>query len=227
MSFDELAADHTVSMTEVSAGLYALRVMPAFAIDQRALLLCSPGGNILWDCIPSIDSRTIELIGALGGLTAIAISHPHYYSVMRRWAEAFDCPIYIHELERPWVFNGGGRVEYWAGEERVLWDGIRIVRTGGHFPGSSVLHVPGLSPRGALLTGDSLYLSRSMRHISMMYSYPNHIPLATRELQAVVRRVLALGFDTLYGAFVWQDLEGRAREVFLDSVKRYDCPQVS
>ncbi|HWB90559.1 MAG TPA: hypothetical protein VG605_01850 [Puia sp.] len=142
---------------------------------------------------------------------------------MRRWAETFDCPIYIHEREKPWVYNGGEHVEYWQGEEKSLWNSIRLVRTGGHFPGSFVLRVPYLSPKGALLTGNRLYLSRSMRHISMMDSYPNHIPLPARELRAVVDKVLSLEFDTLYGAFSWQDLENRAREDFLESIKRYDC----
>ena len=264
-SFAEVVAGHGVAIRVVSAAdltkgaadrrdsvarmeLYALQVAPAFAIDQRALLLCTPGGNILWDCIPLIDGPTIEFIRSRGGLKAIAISHPHYYSVMRRWAETFDCPIYIHELERPWVFNGGGHVEFWQGEGMELFDGIRVVRIGGHFPGSSVLHVAGpaagtrgsvsagprggvstgprgggLSAGGVLLTGDTLYLSRSMRHISMMYSYPNHIPLPTAELRAAVGKVLAMEFDTLYGAFAWQDLEGCAREVFLESTRRYDC----
>jgi glyoxylase-like metal-dependent hydrolase (beta-lactamase superfamily II) len=220
-SFDELAATHTVTIAPVTAGLYALQVSPAFAIDQRTFLVCSPGGNILWDCIPLIDAAAMEFVRSLGGLKAIAISHPHYYSVMRRWAEAFECPILIHELEKPWVFNGGGHVEYWTGDRQPLWDGLEIVRTGGHFPGSSVLRVPALSPAGALLTGDTIYLSRSLRHLSMMYSYPNHIPLPAEELQAAVQTVEGLTFDTLYGAFSWQNLEGNARQVFEESVKRY------
>ncbi len=56
---------------------------------------------------------------------------------------------------------------------------------------------------------------------SMMYSYPNHIPLHALELQAIIKKVSAIGFDTLYGAFSWQDLPGNAREIFLNSVKRY------
>ncbi len=54
-----------------------------------------------------------------------------------------------------------------------------------------------------------------------MYSYPNHIPLPPQELKAVTTRVAALEFDTLYGAFAWQQLTGNARKIFLDSVKRY------
>jgi glyoxylase-like metal-dependent hydrolase (beta-lactamase superfamily II) len=219
-SMEALSKTHTVKISPLTPELYALQVTPAFAIDQRALLLLSPDGNILWDCIPLINEPVIEFIRSKGGLKAIAISHPHYYSVMQRWAEVFDCPIYIHELERPWVYNGAA-VEYWCGEEKKLWAGIKLIRTGGHFPGSSILRVPALSPNGTLLCGDSLYLSRNKRHISIMYSYPNHIPLPPHELKAVTDKVAALEFDTLYGAFPWQQLSGNARRIFLDSVKRY------
>jgi glyoxylase-like metal-dependent hydrolase (beta-lactamase superfamily II) len=222
-AYECVAATHRIAISAIEPNLYALQLTPAFAIDQRALLVLSPKGNILWDCIPLLTEEAIAFIKDKGGIKAIAISHPHYYSIMQRWAETFKCPIYIHQDDERWVFNGAA-VEYWQGEEKRLWDGIRIVRTGGHFPGSSVLRVPKLSTDGALLSGDSLYLSRSKRHISMMYSYPNHIPLPPRELRSVIRKVAALDFDTLYGAFSWQNLPDTAREIFFDSVKRYTYP---
>jgi hypothetical protein len=48
-----------------------------FAIDQRALLVCTSHGNVLWDMIAMLDAATITLIRGLGGLAAIGISHPH------------------------------------------------------------------------------------------------------------------------------------------------------
>ena len=41
---------------------------------------------MLWDCITLLDDATVSEIGERGGLTAIAISHPHYYSAMVDWA---------------------------------------------------------------------------------------------------------------------------------------------
>ena len=34
-----------------------------------------------------LDSATIALINGLGGLKAIAISHPHFYTTMVEWNE--------------------------------------------------------------------------------------------------------------------------------------------
>ena len=70
-------------------GLTAIETEPKFGIGQRAHLIQTPAGNVLWDCIAYLDDATVEQINALGGLAAIAISHPHYYSAMVEWAHRF------------------------------------------------------------------------------------------------------------------------------------------
>src|SRR4051812_44778144 len=60
-------------------GLFGIATAPGIGIGQRALLLRTPRGNVLWDCIAFIDDATVEIVAALGGIAAIAISHPHYY----------------------------------------------------------------------------------------------------------------------------------------------------
>ena len=169
--------DHSVKISRINDRLYTLTIKPAFAIGQRAFLLLSPGGNILWDCIPLLDEETINFIKEKGGLKAIAFSHPHFYSNMNEWTDEFNCPIYIHENDKPWIFNPGPQLQLWGGDEKPLWDGISLVHVGGHFPGSSMLHIADLSAGGAMLCGDSLYISRSLRHTAVMFSYPNSIPL--------------------------------------------------
>ncbi len=55
-------------------------------------------GNILWDCISLLDEATVDIINALGGLKAIAISHPHFYATNAVWSATFgNVPVYIHE----------------------------------------------------------------------------------------------------------------------------------
>src|SRR5271169_4401949 len=67
------------------AELIGIGTSPAFGIGQRALLVRTAGGNVLWDCIGLIDDAMVEIIKSLGGLDAIAISHPHYYTTMVEW----------------------------------------------------------------------------------------------------------------------------------------------
>ena len=38
-----------------------------------------------------------------GGVSAIAISHPHFYGSMIEYAHAFGAPVYIHSGDRAWV----------------------------------------------------------------------------------------------------------------------------
>jgi glyoxylase-like metal-dependent hydrolase (beta-lactamase superfamily II) len=220
-NFIELAAHHKVKIKELTPVLYSLQIEPLFALGQRALLVLSPNGNILWDCIPLLDEPTVDFIKSKGGVKAIAFSHPHYYSTMRRWAAAFNCPVYIHHLDKPWVFDADKTIMFWGGAEMKLWDDIKIAHIGGHFPGSSILKVNSLSEKGTLLCGDSLYVSRSKRHISIMYSYPNIIPLPGNELKDAIKRVLLQQFDTIYGAFEWQNLKENARTIFESSIERY------
>ncbi len=62
--------------------LVGVGTTPTFAIGERALLLQSERENVLWDCMSLLDDETVAEIEKLGGLTAIAISHPHYYSTV-------------------------------------------------------------------------------------------------------------------------------------------------
>ena len=74
---------------------------PPFAINQRPLLLQSKAGNVLWDCHTVLTDATVAEIKRRGGLTAIAISHPHYYSTMLEWSAAFGgVPVYLHADDR-------------------------------------------------------------------------------------------------------------------------------
>src|SRR5579872_6335721 len=159
---------------EHEPGLLGIGTEPKFAIGQRALLVQTPKGNILWDCISYLDEATMEKIMQLGSIYAITISHPHYYSSMVEWAENFDTPIFLHELDRQWVMRPSERIQFWSGDQLRLLDDITVLRPGGHFPGSTVLHWPaGADGRGILLSGDTISVAADRNWTSFMYSYPN------------------------------------------------------
>ena len=85
---------------EEGEGVVGIGTEPVFGIGQRALLVETPGGNVLWDCISHLDDDTVAEIERRGGLVAIAISHPHYYGTMLEWSAAFGgVPVYIHEAD--------------------------------------------------------------------------------------------------------------------------------
>lgn len=218
---EDLHRKHSVKLNKLKEQLYEIEINPLFAIGQRALLVLSENGNVLWDCIPLLDELTIEFIRSKGGLKAICFSHPHYYSNMNDWAATFDCPVYIHRRDEEHIMVRGPHITLWEGDEMPLWDGIRIICIGGHFAGSSILHVPFLSEQGTIICGDSLFLSPNKKHFSVSYSYPNRIPLPQQEMRRIKERLDNISFDAFYGFQQIQNLEKDVKEIFHRSMALY------
>ncbi len=219
---EELRRDHRAVVRRIEPGLTGIGVEPSFAIGQRALLVQAPGGNVLWDCVSLLDDPTVAAVRALGGLAAIAISHPHYYGAMVEWAQAFDAPIFLHKAERPWVMHPDPLVRFWDGETHALGAGLTLIRCGGHFPGGQVLHwAAGAEGRGALLTGDIITVVADRRRVSFMYSYPNLLPLPAAAVRRIAAAVAPFPFDRLYGAWWDRVVPADGAGVVRRSAERY------
>lgn len=216
---DAIAASHRIVTRRIGPEFLEMILAPTFAIGQRAILVESPSGNVLWDCLPLIDNATVEFIRQRGGLKAIAISHPHFYSAMNGWAAEFDCPVFIHRADENWIFNRGPRVEFWSGRELELWDGMRLINVGGHFDGSTILMHP--SGDGTMLCGDSFVIAPSARHTAVMHSYPNRIPLPTQVVRDLRGRLDGLEFEVLHAWHPEQSILSGARRVVDLSLARY------
>ena len=203
-------------------GLWGIGTEPKFAIGQRALLVPGPGGNLLWDCISLLDDETVAQVRDLGGVAAIAISHPHYYSSMIAWSEAFGgVPVYIHERDRQWV-QRAGVVEFWSGDSVEALPGRTLYRAGIHFAGGAILHWPqGADGRGALCTGDIFQVVADRRWLSFMYSYPNYIPEHPDTIRRALGMVESLDFAVIYGAFWGRVLTQDAKAAVVRSARRY------
>lgn len=79
---------------------------------------------------------------------------------------------------------------------------MTLHQTGGHFPGSAVVHwAAGAAGRGALLSGDSVYPNPDRRSISFMRSYPNHLPLSGAVALRIAEQLGGYKFDRIYGNF--------------------------
>ncbi|MGI8765825.1 MAG: MBL fold metallo-hydrolase [Gemmatimonadaceae bacterium] len=221
----------------VEPGLYGVGTAPEFAIGQRALLVhagasAAPGRQyVLWDCIALLDDATRDLIGALGGLAAIAVSHPHYYTTVVEWAWAFDCPVYLHTADSAWVMRPDPAIRFWDGDTHNLAEAgapeLTLVHCGGHFEGGTVLHwAAGADGRGALLTGDVLQVTMDNRHVSMMRSYPNLIPLSTAQVRRIEAAIDPFAYDRVYGAWWDRHIATGGKIAVERSISRY-CDAVS
>jgi hypothetical protein len=189
---------------------------PRFAIGQRALLVPHGATQVLWDCVTLLDDATAAEVERRGGLRAIAISHPHYYSAMVEWAHRFDCPVLLHEDDREWVMRPDDAIRFWSGEMHDLGEGLTLIRLGGHFAGGTVLH-----REGTLLSGDIVQVIPDRSHVSFMYSYPNLIPLPAEAVGDIAARLRPYAFDALYGAWWETVIPTGADAVVRRSATRY------
>lgn len=220
-TFEAMLANHRAVIAH-DGDILGIGMTPHFAIGQRALLVQTPAGNVLWDMIPLIDRALVSVIEGLGGLAAVAISHPHYYSTMAEWAAAFDVPIHIHERDRTFVMNPGEHVRFWDGERFELLAGATLIRCGGHFAGGTVLHLADAHRgKGALLSGDILQVTPGCDGLGFMRSYPNYIPLGVPAVRRIAAALEGVRFDAVYGAFWGRVIPAEGRQLFERSVARH------
>lgn len=217
-----LRGSHKNGFRQHEPGVIGIGSEPQFAIGQRAIFAQTPGGNILWDCIALIDDATVALLKGLGGVQAIAISHPHFYTTHVEWARAFGCPVYLHAADRDWVLRPDSCQQFWDGATKTLWDGVTLVRCGGHFPGGTVLHwAGGAAGNGIVCAGDILTVATDRKWLSFMRSYPNLIPLSRREVEAIGRAMQPFTFAHIYGHYFDRVIAADAKAVLDKSVARY------
>jgi glyoxylase-like metal-dependent hydrolase (beta-lactamase superfamily II) len=213
----ELRREHRNRFHE-DAGLTGVGTEPEFAIGQRALLVPHAGANLLWDCVTLLDDATVAEVERRGGLAGIAVSHPHFYSSMVEWADAFDCPVHLHESNRDWVMRPDPHIELWSGDTLALGDGTTLVRCGGHVPGATVLH---WAPGDALLVGDVVMVVPDRRWVSFMYSFPNLIPLGEDAVRGVAAALEPFAFERIYGGWRGRNVPRDAHAVVQRSAVRY------
>lgn len=222
-TIDALAESHEIALREEEPNLVSVEMQPSFGIGQRALLVLHPDGNVLWDCVPLVDQFAVDAIGEVGGLRAIAISHPHFYASFVEWSEAFGgVPVYLHQSDAEHVRRPDPCVVPWAGETQSIIEGITLVRAGGHFDGSALLHwAGGAEGRGVLLASDTVKVGLDRRSVSVMRSYPNLIPVGPTAIRRVESTLAALTYDRIYAAWTGHHILEDAPAIVRRSVKRY------
>ena len=221
-TLEALRRGHANTWRLLEPDLLAIHSLPAIGIDQRALLVRTPAGNLLWNCIALLDDATETLIRSLGGLTGIALSHPHYYSTMVEWSRAFGVPVWLHAADRQHVTRPDPCLRFWEGASQPVLPGLTLHHLGGHFAGAAIAHwAAGAAGRGALLSGDVLQVLPDRKHLGFMRSYPCLIPLPPTEVRRIADRCAALPFDAIYGAFEGRELATGGKAALGCSVERY------
>ncbi|KAF2707780.1 hypothetical protein K504DRAFT_483099 [Pleomassaria siparia CBS 279.74] len=193
---------------------------------ERCILIQTPAGNILWDLISFIDQGTIDFVKSKGGLKAIVISHPHFYTTHLEWAHTFGCPVYTSKADEEWLNrkDAYGLRELIDGTTEIV-DGVTAIQAGGHFDGSLILHwdknifiadtmmsVPSGFYHKDRLPGTTSY--------SFMWSYPNMIPLPPPKIHGIWKALKPFDFEASFGGFPGQNVRREdLKQQVLESMK--------
>ena len=218
---DELESrGYRLVVGELEPDLYSVTTEPELGIGQRGLLVRTPHGNVLFEPPGFIDEAGARRIQELGGVAAIASSHPHLTGSSIQYSHRLGrVPVYVARADREWIRRPDEVIRLWEGEIELL-PGLVMYQCGGHFAGSSVLHWPaGNAGNGVLLTGDTLGVGADRKSVNAMRSFVNNIPLPERAIRRILDTVLPLGFDRLYSAF--GELPGDAHAIVERSLRRY------
>jgi hypothetical protein len=220
---EELRQKYRNVLKPLEPGLTEIRTEPQFGIGQRALLVQTPAGNVLWDCVSLVDDETVAAIEVLGGISYLTMSHPHMHGSLIQWSHAFgNTPIRLHTSIEKWVMRPDPVIEYWYEDSHVLNEFVTLHRAGGHFTGSTLLHWHnGAEGRGVLLTSDTMHVTYDRKHVTFMRSYPNYIPLAPDVVDQIVQTVDPLDFDRVYSHFPRLVIKENAKEAVRRSAERF------
>ncbi|SDX77985.1 hypothetical protein SAMN05421504_103819 [Amycolatopsis xylanica] len=211
------AGEYRVRAEEEGEGVIGLGAEPRFAIGERALLVKAEGGNFLWDCFAYLDEDVVAKVAELGGITGIAVSHPHYYTTMVEWAHTFDVPVYLHENDRQWIGRPDPSLELWSGSKLDVAPGLTLLNLGVHFAGGTVMHWD----RGALFSGDIVQVIPDRSHVGFMYSYPNYIPERPEIVRHAAELLEPYEYEQIYGAWWGAVVRSDGAAIVQKSAQRY------
>lgn len=152
-----------MQVCEEAPGLSGIGVTPSLMIGQWAPLVQGQASNVLWNCLSAIVDAGLAAIESLGGVDAIASSHPNSYGVLVDWARAQNAPISLPAADRPWGRRLEPAIRSLEGSALALGEGLTLV----HYAGGAADWRPHRYGDGSAL-------------VNFMYSFPILISLRTR-----------------------------------------------
>jgi hypothetical protein len=187
------------------AGITEFGTEPRFGLDSRGWVIETDAGLVGFECAPwythAMLAELRRMAAEKGGFDVLASSHVHGYGALWQLQlelEPATVCVGVRDLEWTKAF----RVTWPADDVLELAPDLTLHRTGGHFPGHSVLHD---SRRGVLFCGDSLKVDLggdgNPVGLSAHKAFHAQIPLSHGELREYLAVVAELEFDAVATPF--------------------------
>ena len=221
---DELARRLHACASATTTACSAIASTRSFAIPQRALLLPTDAGNILWECISLVTPEAVHALKAARRRR----SHRHLAPALlrvdgrveRRARRRADPAARGRSRMGAAAVAGrssSGMATCCALSDTRHADPLRRPLPRQHRAALERRPAPG----GALFPGDALQVAGDRRHVSFMYSYPNYIPMKPGDVRAMRERLAPYAFDDVYGYTWGRNIIGKARAAVDRSFDRY------
>lgn len=199
----------------VDSNITSITIQPNVGIGQRAFLIKTPRGNVLWDLICYLDEEAVSHINSIGGLSAIVISHPHFYTTWADWSTTFNVPVFLAAADEEWLNRRPEKanLRLLTKTHNEIIPGVTAIVAGGHFPGSMALHTDRPNTKvPSLFHADTIYTVPNARSpdadakngtgatsYSFMWSIPNNIPLSPDEILKIWKALKGFDIEATHG----------------------------
>lgn len=169
---------------ETFSGIFRFWNDPVDGIGSHSYLITSERGNLLFEGATVYSDAALKFLSERGGVSVLSASHPHTYGALWQIQGAFDPELVLHPADFGW--SSALRVTRPFDECLELFDGIKLVHSGVHFPGHTFVHD---ARREILFCGDALKfdLHEERRNeavaVSTHKAFVRGVPLTKKETQ--------------------------------------------
>lgn len=181
-------------------GAWIFGTEPKWGIGPSGYLLPRASGNIFFESCPFYSAQALDFIESKGGIQWLSASHPHAYGGFWQLQERFSPTIAVQVEDLRWT--NGFNTAYPFDAELDLGEGARLVHTGGHFDGHSVLFLEG---QKTLFAGDLLKFhfdsAGDFEGISTHKAFNRRIPMSHAEVRRYQSVIESLPFERIYTTF--------------------------
>ena len=193
-------ADRQARWAEVAPGVTGYWVEPQVGLGTTGWVIETAAGLVGWEGAGIYPQDSLTELRRRGGLVALGASHVHGYGALWQLQDELAPPVLaigVDDLQWTKAF----RVTWPTDDRHELAPGLVMHRSGGHFPGHSVLHD---ERRGILFVGDLLKVDLdgdTPVGLSCHKAFHAQIPLSHAEVRQARALVERLEFDAVATPF--------------------------
>ena len=192
--------DRTARWAEVAPGVTGFWCEPQVGLGTTGWVLDTDDGLVGWEGAGFYPPAAIAELRRRGGLAALGASHVHGYGALWQLQDELAPPTLAIDVE-DLSWTKAFVVTWPTDEHHELAPGLVMHRSGGHFPGHTVLHD---ERRRILFVGDLLKVDLDGSvpvGLSCHKAFHAQIPLSHAELRRARALVERLDFDAVATPF--------------------------